>query len=50
LRQKVTAGILPYQGSAYAVVSMTGPLTPKQISRPYTPLTITTTNAQGVTP
>lgn len=50
LRQKVTAGILPYQGSSYAVVSMTGPLAPKQISRPYTPLTITTTHAQGITP
>ena len=50
LRQSVTAGILAYQGSAYAVVSMTGGLIPKQMSRPYVPLTISTTHTQGVTP
>lgn len=49
LRQNVTAGILPYQGSAYTVVSMTGPLIPKQISRPYTPVSISTTKTQGIT-
>lgn len=49
LRQNTTAGILPYQGSAYAIVSMTGPLIPKQMSQPYTPMTISTTNTQGIT-
>ncbi len=48
-RQNVTAGILPFQGSTYAVVSQTGERTPKQLTRPFVPLTISTTYAQGIT-
>jgi hypothetical protein len=49
LRERVTTGLLPYQGSTYCVVSQTGALIQKQMTRAYTSLTITTTNAQGVT-
>jgi len=47
LREQVTAGILPYQGSTYAVVHQSGPVLPKQLTRPYTPYTLTTMT-QGV--
>jgi hypothetical protein len=47
-REATTAGILPYQGSTYAVVSQYGAVLPKQITRPYTPLDISTTHLQGV--
>ena len=47
-REQVTAGILPYQGSTYAVIHQSGPLVPKQSTRPYVPLTISTTHTQGV--
>lgn len=47
-REQVTAGIFPYQGSTYAVVHQSGPLVPKQLTRPYQPITISTTRIQGV--
>lgn len=49
LRQTVTAGILPFQGSTYAVVSQTGPLATKPMTRPYAPLAVATTHPQGIT-
>ena len=48
LRENTTAGILPYQGSGYAIVSMTGPLVSKQLARPYTPMAISSTKTQGI--
>ncbi|MDQ5909849.1 MAG: hypothetical protein QG599_1944 [Pseudomonadota bacterium] len=47
-REQVTAGILPYQGSTYAVVHQSGPLTEKSLTRPYTPVAVSTTHTQGV--
>jgi hypothetical protein len=48
LREAVTAGILPYQGSTYAVVSQYGVPVNQQRTRPYQPLPISTTALQGV--
>jgi hypothetical protein len=49
LRESVCAGLLPYQGSTYAVVSQSGAVVPRQITQPYTPLTISTTRLNNVT-
>lgn len=48
LREQVTAGIFPYQGSTYAVIHQSGPLTEKSLTRPYTPVAVSTTRPQGV--
>lgn len=48
MREQVTAGILPWQGSTYAVVSQSGPTSKQRLTHPYQPLTISTTHAQGV--
>jgi hypothetical protein len=50
MRERVTTGLLPYQGSTYCVVSQTGPIVNKQMTRPHIPMPISTTKAQGVTP
>lgn len=47
-REQVTAGILPLQGSTYAVVSQSGPLVPKQLTRPYNPMDISIIRTQGI--
>jgi hypothetical protein len=44
----VTAAIFPYQGSTYAVVHQSGPVVKKQLTQPFTPMPITTVNANGV--
>jgi hypothetical protein len=49
-RARITAGLLSYQGSTYYVVSQTGERINHAMAQPYTPLTITTTNAQGIVP
>lgn len=49
LRETVRAGLLPYQGSTYAVVSQSGTVTPRNLAQPYTPLTISTTRLNNVT-
>ena len=49
-RENTAAALLPYQGSAYAVVSQSGATTLKQVSRAYEPMTISTANPQGITP
>jgi hypothetical protein len=48
LRENVTAAIFPYQGSTYAVVHQSGPVVKKQLTQPFTPMPITTVNANGV--
>lgn len=48
-RQTVTAGMLNWQGSRYAVVQQTGVETTHRSARPYEPATISTTYSQGVT-
>lgn len=40
-RQWTAAGILPYQGSTYAVISQTGKVSKKQLTQPMVPLKIT---------
>lgn len=50
MRERVTTGLFPYQGSTYCVVSQTGPIVNKQMTRPYVPMTVSTTYPQGVTP
>lgn len=40
LREHATAGILPYQGSTYAIVNQTGALKSNQITKAYVPLEI----------
>jgi hypothetical protein len=47
-RERVTAGIFPYQGSTYAVVHQYGKVAAKQLTRPYTPYPISTTYTQGI--
>ncbi len=49
VRHTVTAGIFPFQGSTYAVVSQTGDPTPRQLTRPFVPPSISTTYSQGLT-
>ena len=46
----ILVALLPYQGSAYAVVSQSGATTLKQVSRAYEPMTISTANPQGIAP
>jgi hypothetical protein len=48
-RDTVTAALLDYQGSRYAVVQQTGAVTTRRGAQPYEPMTISTTHAQGVT-
>lgn len=50
VRSHVAVGILPYQGSEYAVISQSGGVRPKQLTRPYVPLMITDAYSQGITP
>ena len=49
-RENTAEALLPYQGSAYAVVSQSGATTLKQVSRAYEPMTISTANPQGIAP
>lgn len=49
LREGVTVGVLPYQGSTYIVVSQSGALVNKRLTQPYVPMTIDTTHENGVT-
>lgn len=49
-QQQTTVGLLPWQGSTYAIINQSGDALNKQLTRPYTPLSISTTNLQGVTP
>lgn len=49
-REQTTVGLLPWQGSTYAVVHQSGTIRSKQMARPYTPLSISTIKTQGVTP
>jgi hypothetical protein len=48
-RDTVTAALLDYQGSRYAVVQQTGAVTTRRGAQPYEPMTISTTHAQGIT-
>jgi hypothetical protein len=48
-RREVTTGMLPWQGSRYAVVQQTGPVTTRRSARPYEPMTVETVNPQGIT-
>jgi len=48
-RDNVTAALLDYQGSRYAVVQQTGAVSTKRSARPYDAMTISTTHAQGIT-
>lgn len=47
-RATVTAGILPWQGSTYAIVNQSKTVNTKQLSQAYEPLIISTTNQNGV--
>lgn len=47
-RPAVTTGLLPWQGSRYAVVHQTGPVTTRRSARAYEPMTIATVNTQGI--
>ncbi len=49
IREAVCAGLLPYQGSTYAVVSQSGPVGSRHLAQPYTPLTLSTTRLNNVT-
>jgi len=49
-RTTVTAALLDYQGSRYAVVQQTGAVTTRRGARPYEPMTISSINTQGITP
>lgn len=48
-RQTVTASLLTWQGSWYAVVQQTGNETTRRSARAYEPMTISTVNTQGIT-
>jgi hypothetical protein len=48
-RDTVTAALLAYQGSRYAVVQQTGAVSTKRSARPYDAMTISTTRPQGIT-
>lgn len=49
-RETTTAALLPYQGSTYAIVSQSGTVKPKQVTRAYDQMTISTVNTNGITP
>lgn len=49
-RESVTAGILPYQGSTYCVVSQSGSVVKKQLAKPFIPMAVENTYANGVIP
>lgn len=49
-RTTVTAGLLNYQGSRYAVVQQNGPVVTRRRMKPYEPLTASITHTQGITP
>jgi hypothetical protein len=48
LRESAVTGLLPVQGSQYAVIQQTGEIKPPGFHQPYAPLTISTTRSQGV--
>lgn len=48
-REAVTAGLLAYQGSRYAIVHQTGLGSGRRPDAAYEPLTISTTHTQGIT-
>lgn len=49
-REQTTVGLLPWQGSTYAVVHQSGSVLPKQNARPYVPMAISMVKSQGVAP